>query len=154
MVREYHSIGEKRYFDVPNLSDHEVSSYLAYLTLRAQSYDLKPTHVRQLTYWLVRGNDILGAARIRPVLTPQLAEWGGHISYDIRPSQRRKGYGTLVLELALERARNLRMRTVRLMCYQDNIASRKIIEANGGELVYDGPCALAGGAIFTFEIEL
>ena len=141
MVREYRSVGEKGHFDLPRLHDTEVFSYVAYLTLRAKSYDLKPQHVRQMTYWLVRGNEILGAARLRPTLTPQLAEWGGHISYDIRPSQRRKGYGTQLLALTLEQARRFRMSSVPLMCYQDNLASKRIIERNGGELVYAGPCA-------------
>src|SRR5256885_1646549 len=78
MVREYRSLGEKRYFDIPELNDCDVSSYLAYLTLRAETYDLKPTHVRQATYWLVRGREIIGASRLRPLLTPQLMIWGGH----------------------------------------------------------------------------
>ncbi len=154
MVREYRALGEKRYFDLPELREHDVPSYLAYLTLRAESYDLKPTHVRQHTYWLMRGKEILGASRLRPMLTPQLAEWGGHISYDIRPSARGRGHGKEILALTLQRAKAFRMSTVRLMCYQDNIASKKIIEANGGRLTFAGECALAGGEIFTYEIEL
>jgi predicted acetyltransferase len=154
MVREYRSLGEKRYFDVPDLNDYTVHGYLAYLTLRAESYDLKPTHVRQNTYWLVQNGEILGASRLRPILTPELMEWGGHISYDVRPSQRGKGHGTHLLALTLDQARKFRMSSVRLMCYQDNTASKRIIERNGGRLIFAGPCALAGGEIFTFEIEL
>jgi len=154
MVREYRALGEKRYFDVPDLDDNTVNSYLAYLTLRAESYDLKPTHVRQSTYWLVQGGKILGASRLRPILTPELMIWGGHISYDIRPSERNKGFGTQILAYTLEQARRFRMSSVRLMCYQDNIASRKIIERNGGYVISAGPCALAGDDIFTFQINL
>ena len=46
------------------------------------------------------------------------------------------------------------MSHVRLMCYQDNIGSKKIIEANGGRITYSGPCALAGGDIDSFQIDL
>jgi predicted acetyltransferase len=154
MVREYRALGEKRYFDVPELDDYTVNSYLAYLTLRAESYDLKPAHVRQSTYWLVQGVHILGASRLRPVLTPELMVWGGHISYDVRPSERCKGYGTQLLAHTLDQARRHRMNSVRLTCYQDNIPSRKIIERNGGHIISAGPCALAGGEIFTFQIDL
>ena len=154
MVREYRALGEKRYFDVPDLNEYTVNGYLAYLTLRAESYDLKPTHVRQSTHWLVRGDRILGASRLRPVLTPELMIWGGHISYDVRPSERCNGYGTQLLAYTLEQARRHRMSSVRLMCYQDNVGSRKIIERNNGYLIGAGPCALAGGEIFTFQIDL
>jgi predicted acetyltransferase len=154
MVSEYRRAGEPRYHDLPALSELEAPNYVARLASRAQNFDPKPSHVQQHTYWLVRGETILGAARLRPMLTPSLFEWGGHISYDIRPSERRKGYGTCILELALDKARQLGLSRVRLMCYQNNIASAKIIERNGGQLVYDGPCALAGGNIFTYQIEL
>jgi predicted acetyltransferase len=154
MVGEYRSIGERRYHDLPAKSAVDAQRYVANLTLRARPFDPKPSHVQQFTYWLVRGDAILGASRLRPMLTPALHEWGGHISYDIRPSERRRGYGTRVLEHTLEKAREFRLSRVRLMCYQDNIASTKIIERNGGRCIYAGPCALAGGDIFAYEIEL
>jgi predicted acetyltransferase len=154
MVNEYRCAGERRYHDLPALSDREAPGYVAQLMLRARGFDPKPSHVQQFTWWLVRDETIIGASRFRPILTPALHEWGGHISYDIRPSERGKGHGTRILELTLDKARRFRMSRVRLMCYQDNIASAKIIERNGGALVYDGPCPLAGGNIFTYEISL
>jgi predicted acetyltransferase len=102
----------------------------------------------------VQNGEILGASRLRPVLTPQLMIWGGHISYDVRPRERNKSYGTQILAHTLGQARRMRMSNVRLMCYQDNIASRKIIERNGGRMISAGACALAGGDIYTFQIDL
>ena len=154
MVSEYRRAGERAYHDVPYLLDDQVPGYVAYLALRAQNLDPKPSQVQQFTYWLVKGEQIIGASRLCPTLTPALEEWGGHISYDIRPSQRGKGYGTRILELTLDKARLHRMSRVRLMCYQDNVASAKIIERNGGVLISSGMCALAGGEINTYEIWL
>ena len=154
MVSEYRSVGERRYHDLQTLSSAQAAQYVANLSARARTFDPKPTHVQQLTYWLMRGETIIGSSRLTPTLTPALYVWGGNISYDIRPSERRKGYGTELLALTIDRARVHGLPAVRLMCYQDNIASIKIIERNGGERVYAGPCALAGGEIFTYEIEL
>ena len=52
----------------------------------------------------------------------------------VRPSARRRGYGTLILKLALERARELGIGPVLVTCDVDNLGSRGVIEANGGEL--------------------
>ena len=71
---------------------------------------------------------------IRHTLSDHLREFGGHIGYEIRPSARRRGYGTLILKLALERARELGISPVLVTCDVDNLGSRGVIEANGGEL--------------------
>jgi predicted acetyltransferase len=67
-------------------------------------------------------------------LNRQLRRLGGHIGYEIRPSRRGRGYGKLALSLALERAGRLKLRRVLLVRAEDNDASRRIIERNGGVL--------------------
>jgi predicted acetyltransferase len=59
---------------------------------------------------------------------------GGHIGYEIRPTQRKRGYGKLILRLALQEARALGIDRALLTCDCTNAASRRIIEANGGML--------------------
>jgi predicted acetyltransferase len=84
-------------------------------------------------FWLVRDEStILGISSLRHKLTENLRNIGGHIGYNIRPSERRKGYGTLILALTLEKARELGLARVLVTCDEDNIASAKIIEKNGG----------------------
>lgn len=82
--------------------------------------------------WLVEGEEFLGRLSIRHQLVGTLSVWGGHIGYEIRPSARRKGYGTLALKLALPWARELGLGRVLITCDKDNVGSRKIIEAGGG----------------------
>ena len=83
--------------------------------------------------WLIDGEDYIGQASIRPELgTPYLITYGGHIGYSIRPSRRRRGYGTRILELAIEKCPSLGLEQVLVTCDSDNIASKKIIERNGG----------------------
>jgi predicted acetyltransferase len=67
-------------------------------------------------------------------LTPRLRGFGGHIGYDVAPMARRHGHATRMLALALPIARELGIDQALLTCDVDNIASRKIIEANGGVL--------------------
>lgn len=84
--------------------------------------------------WLIEDGKYLGQVSIRHTLNESLRQFGGHIGYEIRPSARRQGKGTLALRLALERARDLGLQRVLVTCDADNIGSRGVIEANGGEL--------------------
>ena len=91
--------------------------------------------------WLVEGDEFIGETDIRHQLNTYLIEEGGHVGYGIRPARRRQGYGRLILALALEECRRLDICRVLITCLQDNVASARIIEANGGELenVTDDP---------------
>jgi predicted acetyltransferase len=60
--------------------------------------------------------------------------YSGHIGYSIRPSLRGKGYGTEMLRLGLEKAKELKIKKVLLTCKKSNIASQKVIERNKGVL--------------------
>ena len=73
------------------------------------------------------------AVAILGILAGMMIE-GGNIGYAIRPSERRKGFGTLILRLTLEKAKNIGLTRVLVTCDADNVASRKIIERNGGVL--------------------
>ena len=51
-------------------------------------------------------NLMVGAVNIRHDLNDYLLKYGGHIGDGIRPSERRKGYATEMIRLALEECRN------------------------------------------------
>ena len=77
---------------------------------------------------------LLGAVNIRHKLNDELLYTGGHIGDGIRPSERRKGYATAMIALALEECKKLGINKV-LMCYdKNNIGSAKSIIKNGGVL--------------------
>ena len=77
---------------------------------------------------------IVGAVNIRHFLNEQLLMNGGHIGDGIRPSERRKGYATEMIALALEKCRELNIRKVLMVCDKENIGSAKSIIKNGGVL--------------------
>lgn len=97
------------------------------------------------TFFAVRKEDnkIIGSTSIRHNLEQEmLKEYGGHIGYAVCPGERGKGYGTTILELALDYSSSLGLEKVMLSCKKDNIASRRIIEKCGGiferETISDG----------------
>jgi predicted acetyltransferase len=117
--------------------------------------NLPPGIVPQTTYWFVQdGWHILGEIRLRHHLTPALEEEGGNIGYLIRPSERRKGYGTLQLKLLLPIARQKGLTRVLVTCDTDNTGSALIIEHNGGLLASQGISTDSGKPISRYWIDL
>lgn len=79
-------------------------------------------------------NIFVGAVNIRHYLNEKLIVSGGHIGDGIRPSERRKGYATAMIGLALKECKKLRIDRVLMCCNKDNIGSAKSIIKNGGVL--------------------
>lgn len=82
--------------------------------------------------WLIDQGEFIGRAFFLHWLNEKRLRTDGQVDYWIRPSQRRRGYGKLLLRLLLERFRQLGQERVLITCRKDNLPSRKIIEANGG----------------------
>lgn len=76
--------------------------------------------------------NIIGFITLRHWLNNKLLKYGGHIEYSIRPTERRKGYGSEMLGLALDEFRNRRLDRVLVTCRKENIGSSKVILNNGG----------------------
>ncbi|GCE13814.1 GNAT family N-acetyltransferase [Tengunoibacter tsumagoiensis] len=92
-----------------------------------------PQRVQATDFWLIDDEEYIGTVSIRPELNETLLRIGGHIGYKVRPSRRLQGYGTQLLRLGLEKAREMGLRRVLITCDETNVASRKVIEANGGQ---------------------
>jgi len=91
-------------------------------------------YVSSVLFLAVRTSDdtVVGMVDIRLRLSEHLATYGGNIGYSVLPSQRRQGYATTMLALALGQCRSLGLDRVLLTCDSDNLGSIKVIEANGG----------------------
>ena len=103
---------------------------------------LMPGFVPQAVYWLFADGRPVGMAKLRKYLTGKLRKEGGHIGYCIRPSERRKGYGTIILREMLKKAAEINIPRALIICYEGNTGSRRVIENNGGVLdrIVDGRC--------------
>ncbi|MCK6583954.1 MAG: GNAT family N-acetyltransferase [Anaerolineales bacterium] len=142
MMLDYQRNGEGKY-QIENIEVNDAfEKYIARIQERARGLNLKPGFVQENTFWLMENSTIYGASRLRHSLTEKLLMEGGHIGYDVPPSCRRLGYGTLLLKLTLEEAKTIGLERVLLTCDSDNIGSRKTILKNGGilenEIEYEG----------------
>lgn len=98
--------------------------------------------VHHSTFWFEDDNRIVGVSNVRHYLNDQLLVEGGHIGYGVRPSCRKMGYATKILELSLVQAKKLGIQKALITCDKYNIGSSKTIIKNGGilwkEHVYEG----------------
>jgi predicted acetyltransferase len=117
----------------PEMIEQHFDEYVQ--TLLERATDPLPGYVPSTDYWLIAEGVYAGDINLRHYLIPALEKFGGHIGYRIRPSMRRKGYGTIQCRLALEKGWELGLERVLITCDDDNIGSYKIIEANGGVLL-------------------
>lgn len=93
-----------------------------------------PDFVPHTTWWWVAGEEWVGRIDVRHRLDDRLREVGGHVGYDVRPSRRREGHATAMLAAVLPHARALGIAQALVTCDATNLASRRVIEANGGRL--------------------
>lgn len=111
---------------------HDFDYYLEHLELKEAAEGLVPDSV---FFLLDESRDrLLGAVNIRHYLNDSLLKEGGHIGDGIRPSERRKGYATEMIRLALTECKKLGIDKVLMTCDKENIASAKSIIKNGGIL--------------------
>jgi len=128
-IKEFESEG----MGVPDVPE-DFDLYIEMVERKASGIGLPQGIVPNSVFWLVEDDEYLGTLSIRHYLNEGLTKFGGNIGYAIRPSQRRKGHGALILKLALPIARDLGLDRALVTCDETNVASKKIIEANGGIL--------------------
>ena len=106
-----------------------------YIENSASGINLPENYVSATYFWLVQGDEFIGEVSVRHRLTEPLLRFGGNIGYGIRYSQWNRGFGTMMLSMALGYAKNeLRLTEVLITCNDNNFASARIIEKNGGIL--------------------
>lgn len=85
-------------------------------------------------YVFVREDDgkVVGMLDIRRTPNDFIEKYAGYVGYSVCPSERRKGYASKMLGMALEIMKGFGMENVLITCYEGNEASRKTILNNGG----------------------
>ena len=114
--------------------NEEFEKYVEKLEKWSTGNDLPDKFVPSTFLVGVIENKIIGRISIRHILNEYLFNLGGHVGYGIAPSERKKGYGTQLLKLALPVVRSIGIDKILITADDENIASWKIIEKNGGIL--------------------
>ncbi|MBI4232210.1 GNAT family N-acetyltransferase, partial [Candidatus Peregrinibacteria bacterium] len=123
--------GDDIYYQEIN-NPKDLAEYIEISDHHAKGQNLPENWVSYSTFWLIDNDEFIGEAHIRHSLTPHLREIGGHIGYTIRPDKRRLGYGKKILTFCLEECKKLGINPALITCDETNLASKKIIESNGG----------------------
>ena len=133
MMDEWNSTGEKIVpYAIRKNDYHDFDYYLDNLEIKQETDGKVPDTT---LFCLDEDRDIfVGAVNIRHYLTEEMLVNGGHIGDGIRPSERRKGYATAMIGLALKEAKKLGINRVLMVCDKNNIGSAKSIINNGGIL--------------------
>lgn len=95
-----------------------------------------PEFVPSVQYLLVEQTTkkVIGMLAIRLRLNEHLLNVGGHIGYSIAPNERQKGYGSMMLKLALIKAKCWGLSEILVTCDDENLASAQVIKNNSGVL--------------------
>lgn len=84
-------------------------------------------------YWLYVDGQPVGFGKLRHFLTEQLLEEGGNVGYAIRPSERSKGYGSMILKMIIEEAKKMNIDKILLTIRNQNHSSIKVALNNSGK---------------------
>ena len=112
------------------------ANYVKQLDRHSRGIDIPAAFVPNTFFVGVVAGVIVGRLSLRHSLNRYLETVGGHIGYGVVPSQRRRGYATQMLWLAIPIAASLGISKALITCDADNVASRRVVEACGG--VFEG----------------
>ena len=118
--------------DFEKLEKLSFREWLNYLEKNKYEENLPVSYSPHTLYLAIDNNEIVGAIGIRWKKVPTLMTFGGLIGYSIRPTKRGKGYASEMLKLALNKFKNTNIENILITCKDFNIASKKVIEKNGG----------------------
>ncbi|MDE6219437.1 MAG: GNAT family N-acetyltransferase, partial [Lachnospiraceae bacterium] len=76
----------------------------------------------------------VGCGSLRHFLTDKLLEQGGNIGYSIRPSDRDRGLGKILLSLLINEGRKMGMDRLLLTIHTQNAPSLRVALENGGKI--------------------
>lgn len=115
-----------------NLENLTFEEWLDELEYNKNQKNLPKDFSPQTTYLAIENNKIVGFINIRWKAVPKLLGMGGFIGYSIVPRERGKGYASEMLRFALKEIPKTIYEKVLVTCKECNIASKKVIEKNGG----------------------
>lgn len=136
LKEEFFAFGEEVINGSALLDKLDYDEWLAHLRNNECESTVSDGWVESETFFAVNENGrIVGIIDFRHNLnTAFLSEFGGHVGYAVRPTERRKGYCTQMLNLIKKHAAKMGVKNLMLSCYADNTASLKTMLKCGGKI--------------------
>jgi predicted acetyltransferase len=131
-LREFQQEGLLLHDNLSTLT-RDFSSFLDQVRNEQDPTRIAPDWVPTTRFWLIDNDLFIGNLSIRHHLNAFLLKVAGHIGYQVRPSMRNRGYGKAILHLGVQKAHDFGIAPVLVTCDETNIASKKVIEYNGGQ---------------------
>ena len=117
-----------------NMTDLSISEWVQFTENTKNKESVTPGFVTAHTFFALDDNKIVGIINARHELNDYLLNFGGHIGYSVRKSERRKGYAKAMLSYTVDFLFSLGLEKVLITCDKKNIASKRTIESCGGIL--------------------
>ncbi len=130
---------------------NSIEDYLKILEISKDKDTVPKGKLPSNTFIAITDDDeLVGIVNIRNSINERLINLSGHIGYSIRKSERRKGYATEMLRLALLECKPFGIDKAMVNCELDNIGSAKTILNNGG--ILEEICTIANFSLKRFSI--
>ena len=117
-----------------NITDLSVAEWVQFTENTKYKESVIPDFVTAHTFFALDNNKIVGIINARHELNDYLLNFGGHIGYSVRKSERRKGYAKAMLSYTVDFLFSLGLEKILITCDKNNIASKRTIESCGGIL--------------------
>ena len=132
-VLDFYAEFERRGESCIGCAGHEdYAAWLQEKRNRRSGENLPEGWVRENFYLCYEGSKLVGVFSLKFELTEYLLNYGGHIGYAVRRSERNRGLATEMLEQGLRLARSFGRERVLAVCDEDNYASQKVVARNSG----------------------
>ena len=120
-----------------NMTALSIPEWVKFVENTKYKETVTPGFVTAHTFFALDNDKIVGIINARHELNDYLLNFGGHIGYSVRKSERRKGYGKKMLNYISEFLFSLGLEKILITCDKNNIASKRTIESCGGILEND-----------------
>lgn len=117
-----------------NMRALSISEWVQFAENTKYKETVTPGFVTAHTFFALYNDKIVGIINARHELNDYLLNFGGHIGYSVRKSERRKGYAKAMLSYTVEFLFSLGLEKILITCDKNNIASKRTIESCGGIL--------------------